>query len=60
MAAPKRHHRAGEKEIRRNAFADRLAEHGNRTLAAREIGVSQPYGRTLWGEIVRGLGPQAQ
>lgn len=52
--------RADERALRRDAFADRLAEHGNRTRAANEIGVSQSYGRVLWGEIVRGLGWQAK
>lgn len=60
MAAVHNHARAGEKEIRRNAFADQLAAHGDRNRAAANIGVSQSYGRVLWGEIVRGLGWQAQ
>jgi hypothetical protein len=41
-------------------YASRLAEHGDRNLAAEEIGISQSYGRVLWGIIVRGLGWQAQ
>ena len=52
--------RAGDKQLKADAFADRLAVHGDRNRAANEIGVSQSYGRILWGVIVRGLGWQAR
>lgn len=54
------HPSAGNREAKRDAYADRLAEHGDRNRAANEIGISQSYGRVLWGEIVRGLGWQAR
>lgn len=42
-----------------DAFADRLAEHGEVKLAARECGISASYGRLLFARIKAKLGPQA-
>lgn len=47
------------RDITRDALADRLAEHGHVGRAAREVGVSESYGRVLFGEIRRELGWQA-
>lgn len=52
--------RVGSRSEKAALYADRLAVHGDRNLAADEIGISQSYGRVLWGIIVRGLGWQAQ
>lgn len=52
--------RVGDKALKADAFADRVAEHGDRNRAADEIGVSQSYGRVLWAEIIRPMGWQAK
>lgn len=43
-----------------DAFADRLAEHGDIKRASYEIGVSWPRGRGLFKRICDRLGWQAQ
>lgn len=48
------------RDANRDLFAERVAEHGDTTLAAREIDVSASYGRLLWSDIKRGLGWQAR
>lgn len=52
--------RTGDREIKRDAFADLVAEHGDRNRASNELGISASYGRVLWAEIIRGLGWQAR
>lgn len=52
--------RTGDKALKRDAYADRLAEHGDRNRASKELGISASYGRVLWAEIIRGLGWQAR
>lgn len=40
-------------------FAERLSQHGDVALAAREIGKTPTYGRTLLQRLVKRLGEQA-
>lgn len=54
--------RAHQRKQRRaaiDAFADRLAEHGDVKLAASETGISASYGRVLMARIKARLGAQA-
>lgn len=42
-----------------DAFAERLSLHGDVPRAAREIGKTPGYGRTLLQRLIKGLGAQA-
>ncbi len=53
-----RHNTRGERMI--DLFADALAECGTVALAAKALGITRDYGRTMFKRIRAALGEQAQ
>ena len=52
--------RAAAKEQKMNDFADRLADHGNVSQAAREVDITRRTATMYLAEMRERLGPQAE